>query len=80
MTDLVMIQPHASVAAMIPAHNLRNERFVHTNLEARSCACQGITFVRPQQTGEMCSSCGGMMVRTGTCTTCTECGNTGGCG
>ncbi len=31
-------------------------------------------------TGELCSICGGMMVRTGACNTCTNCGQTGGCG
>jgi len=28
----------------------------------------------------LCSSCGGMLVRTGTCTSCTVCGDTSGCG
>lgn len=35
---------------------------------------------RPQHSGNSCMDCGGMMVRTGTCETCTECGSTGGCG
>lgn len=36
--------------------------------------------VRPVHSGNSCHDCGGMMVRTGTCETCTECGTTGGCG
>jgi hypothetical protein len=32
-------------------------------------------------TGDTCSNCGSMrMVRTGTCSTCQECGTTSGCG
>jgi exosome complex RNA-binding protein Csl4 len=27
-----------------------------------------------------CSKCGGLMVQTGKCMTCTDCGETGGCG
>lgn len=35
----------------------------------------------PKQSGsEFCSNCGGMTVRTGTCTTCLTCGTAGGCG
>jgi ribonucleoside-diphosphate reductase alpha chain len=31
-------------------------------------------------TGALCSSCGGMLQRAGTCLTCTACGSTTGCG
>lgn len=32
-------------------------------------------------TGDLCATCGGLMVRTGTCLTCQGCGNSsGGCG
>jgi ribonucleoside-diphosphate reductase alpha chain len=30
--------------------------------------------------GEICSFCGGLMIRTGSCHTCTQCGNNTGCG
>lgn len=30
--------------------------------------------------GDVCRVCGGMMIRTGTCMTCTQCGETTGCG
>lgn len=28
----------------------------------------------------VCRVCGGLMIRTGTCHTCTQCGDTTGCG
>lgn len=31
-------------------------------------------------TGDTCRNCGGLMIRTGTCMTCTQCGDTTGCG
>ena len=35
----------------------------------------------PQQTGNACGRCGGLMVRTGTCETCQQCAHSsGGCG
>lgn len=40
--------------------------------------------IRPKfshvKNGNYCVQCGGMMVQTGTCETCTSCGNTSGCG
>ena len=30
--------------------------------------------------GDLCKTCGGMLIRTGTCHTCTQCGDTTGCG
>lgn len=35
---------------------------------------------KPISLGEICTICGGMMVRTGKCNSCTNCGVTGGCG
>lgn len=29
---------------------------------------------------DFCLRCGGMLMRTGTCQTCTQCGQSGGCG
>lgn len=29
---------------------------------------------------EVCKNCGGLMIQTGTCMTCTQCGQTTGCG
>lgn len=71
-------------------HNLV-DGFVHTNLQADMCACKGTgsagTVVhsapKPQVStpdGGICFNCGGMTVRTGSCTTCTSCGTSGGCG
>jgi hypothetical protein len=35
----------------------------------------------PAPTGEVCGRCGGgNMIRTGACTTCGDCGESGGCG
>lgn len=68
------------IVPLVFAHNLSNERFVHTDLQASNCSCRQIFVARPNATGEFCTNCAGMMVRTGTCTTCTECGETGGCG
>lgn len=34
----------------------------------------------PVSDGKVCTNCGGLMIRTGTCHTCTSCGNTDGCG
>jgi hypothetical protein len=36
--------------------------------------------VLPQWSGSSCLSCGGQMVRTGNCETCSSCGSTSGCG
>jgi ribonucleoside-diphosphate reductase alpha chain len=30
--------------------------------------------------GTVCRNCGGLMIRTGSCHTCTTCGDTTGCG
>lgn len=34
----------------------------------------------PEWSGGICSDCGGMMQRTGSCETCPDCGGTTGCG
>jgi hypothetical protein len=34
----------------------------------------------PPIEGEVCKDCGTIMVRTGACNTCPECGRTGSCG
>lgn len=34
----------------------------------------------PSWSGNSCRDCGGAMVRTGSCETCTSCGSSGGCG
>lgn len=66
-------------ATLLAQH--RNPSAVHTNLQPGQCACAGtIVMARPVSSGDICAVCGGMTVRTGTCTTCTECGTTGGCG
>lgn len=64
--------------------------FIHTDFSHDHCACRvltasEVTITTPRESmsfpdGGVCHVCGGMMVRTGTCTTCTSCGETGGCG
>jgi ribonucleotide reductase alpha subunit len=43
-------------------------------------AAPAVSAANSAMTGDMCSICGGFMVRTGACNTCTNCGVTGGCG
>lgn len=72
------------------------ESFLHTDLNVLGCECWPTRRLQPQYQvgfqpeavamasgmpdGGVCHVCGGLMVRTGTCTTCTSCGETGGCG
>lgn len=70
-----MITPHPSVVALMQRHAL-GVGIVHDDLQASTCACRK----RAASEGQVCASCGGLMVRTGTCHTCTQCGTTGGCG
>lgn len=68
------------VQALIDAHNPTFQGD-HTNLQVHQCACA--TKPKPQLSlpdGGVCPRCGGMTVRTGTCTTCQTCGESGGCG
>lgn len=67
----------------------KNLDAVHTDLQPASCVCAtasapiglGTVVTRPpQSSGNACFACGGITVQTGSCTTCTECGTTGGCG
>lgn len=78
MTDMVVRS--GEVASLVLRHELAFSG-AHTDLDRDLCVCSGYSSERPPNfTGETCSSCGGMAVRTGTCTTCTTCGTTGGCG
>ncbi len=70
-------------------HNLSlGEDFLHNDYHHDECACRDLSaFIvqKPRalatlQDGGVCFACGGLTVRTGTCTTCTQCGETGGCG
>jgi hypothetical protein len=74
-------------------HNLSlGEDFLHTDYDHDECYCRDLSayagFAVPRrsaaagglQDGGTCFACGGLTVRTGTCTTCTQCGETGGCG
>lgn len=77
-----MTETAPDVAKAMSEHNL-SPGITHTDLQVSGCACRyggSVVMTRPQQTGEVCASCGGMAVRTGTCTTCVECGTSGGCG
>ena len=66
-------------ASLLAQH--RQPNGVHTNLQPAQCTCGGtVVMARPFSSGNICPACGGIMVQTGTCTTCTECGTTGGCG
>jgi hypothetical protein len=66
--------PHRSVVELLQPHRL-GAGIMHDNLDRSRCAC-----MRGADAGQVCMECGGMMIRTGTCHTCTECGTTGGCG
>lgn len=75
------IVPHPDVARLVMAgHALADSTIVHTDLTASGCACLRMVRVVPQSTGNSCAECGGMTVQTGTCSTCTSCGTSGGCG
>lgn len=89
---MIEVIPTADSAAIVRRHNLV-EGLVHTDLEPGQCICAdaywsgrgyspGVKGVqmRSSADGGTCHACGGMTVRTGTCTTCTNCGETGGCG
>ncbi len=66
----------------------------HDDVQAPTCRCKhagvvafddgsvGLAVVTrpPMSSGNSCHDCGGIMVQTGTCETCTGCGSTGGCG
>jgi hypothetical protein len=81
------------VEAEVRLHDLTAD-WLHTDLDHMLCACRNLSrwpepvvvvSARPPlgaglQDGGVCFACGGMTVRTGTCTTCTSCGETGGCG
>ncbi len=71
---------------LVRLHDLSDPEYVHADYVASQCGCASRAAVGsvvkavPNTTGEVCASCGGMMIRTGTCTTCTQCASTGGCG
>lgn len=83
--------PPPAVLALVRQHNLV-PRFTHCDLEPSACCCltSAQTFTEAEvraavytgglQDGGICFACGGLTVRTGTCTTCTTCATTGGCG
>lgn len=75
------ITPTVEVAALIRQHRL-DPTVTHDDLQASTCRCGKVNVVAkpPVSTGDMCASCGGMTVRTGSCHTCTSCGTSGGCG
>lgn len=78
----------------IQDHNLANMGLVHTDWQASRCVCQQSPTHHPSERlavgqairavgadGGVCFSCGGMTIRTGTCTECTNCfTSSGGCG
>lgn len=65
-----LLQRHADINA------------VHSNLDPLMCSCAKAKAVKTISvpSGDACFVCGGLTVRTGTCTTCTSCGTSGGCG
>jgi hypothetical protein len=69
--DLSLV--HADVQQLMRDHRM-GTGIVHDNLQSSRCSC------KRGMVGEVCIECGGVMVRTGTCSTCVECGATGGCG
>lgn len=65
---------------LVRRHNLSYDG-EHTDLQPGACACRArVVAAVPVSSGDACYVCGGLTVRTGTCTTCTNCGTTGGCG
>ncbi len=75
----------ADVFAEASRHRLDLEAFLHDDFGHQRCSCSGQRVSAPPRMtglpdGGTCFACGGMTVRTGTCTTCTSCGETGGCG
>lgn len=83
MVEYLIDNAPAEVQAAFAQHQ-HLDGFVHTNLAASECECAGVVAKAPVNEqlpdGGICFSCGSMTVRTGTCTTCTGCGQTGGCG
>lgn len=79
--DMGSIVPEAQRALVdhAPGPNV-----IHSNLIVTQCVCAVLIEKRPVQSagpdGGTCFICGNMTVRTGTCTTCTACGTTTGCG
>lgn len=74
----------ADVRAELEQHRL-GLPVVHDDYQHALCACASAVVSAPPANpglpdGGICFRCGGMTVRTGTCTTCTGCGETGGCG
>jgi hypothetical protein len=68
-------------AALVRRHNLAFQG-EHDNLQPTDCVCRRARVVAapPRSSGNACHVCGGITVQTGSCTTCTGCGTTGGCG
>lgn len=75
---LYVEQPPADVVAAAVRHDLSDATRVHTNLAVEDCECA--RRARPAWSGDVCASCGGETIQTGTCHTCTTCGTSGGCG
>jgi hypothetical protein len=79
--SLDLLMPEDVVESMA-AHNLAYKGD-HTNLDIAYCVCKAqVAALKPQAglpDGGICFKCGGMTIRTGTCTACTSCGESGGC-
>jgi ribonucleoside-diphosphate reductase alpha chain len=69
--------PNIPVASSIPDYIAKYMRHL---LSSHSHNLGSEKKKEEYQTGETCPNCGNLMVRTGTCYTCTHCGSTGGCG
>lgn len=73
------------VQAALSRHDLSFP--AHDNLTYEDCKCANPNREHIEQArqamgadGGTCFACGGMTVRTGSCTTCTNCATTSGCG
>lgn len=68
---------------LLSQHRL-DDGIVHDNLAASDCSCSQSDHPTPNTSvgadGGVCFACGGMTQRTGSCTTCTSCGTSSGCG
>jgi ribonucleoside-diphosphate reductase alpha chain len=73
-----------SDTASAPTNGSNGHAKVTVAAGATSTASGPAKLPRPKtaalELGPACGNCGGMMQRTGTCYTCTSCGNTTGCG
>lgn len=75
-----MIEVEVTVPEVRQVLVQHNQSEMHDDYDPTRCRCRRAVSRAPNMTGSFCADCGSMMVRTGSCETCTGCGSTGGCG